>query len=58
MVFARDGVFDEREEGFEVRWCCCWGGGGVDVFVFFVFFVVVVVVVFRCWLVGSRVPGG
>lgn len=55
VVFARDGIFDEREEGFEVRWCCCWGGGGVDVFVFFV---VVVFVVLCCWFVGSRVPGG
>lgn len=47
VVFARDGIFDQREEGFEVGRCC--GCGVVDV-------VFVVLVFFCCWLVGSRVP--
>jgi hypothetical protein len=48
VVFACDGIFYEREEGFEVGWCrrC----GVVDVSV--------VVAAFCCGLVGSRIPGG
>jgi hypothetical protein len=50
VVFARDGIFDECEEGFEVG-RCCWCGI-VDVLL------VILVFFFRCGLVGSRVPGG